>query len=104
MRMNTQQRILAILKSHETMTRGVLSVTSVSKTGRKYYNLQYHRKAKYFAKSVSKAELPYYERSTEVYRIFIKLVQKYIDEETKRGIKAIAKETKHARREKRKAR
>ena len=79
-------------------------MTSVSKSGRKYYNLQYHRKAKHFAKSVPNAELPYYERSTEVYRLFIKLVQKYIDEETKRGIKAIAKEVKHARREKRKAR
>ena len=34
----------------------------------------------------------------------MKLVQMYIDEETKRGIKAITKEVKRARREKRKAR
>ena len=80
------------------MTRGVLSVTSVNKSGRKNYNLQYHRKAKYFVKSIAKDELEYYERSTEIYRLFMKLVQKYIDEQTKRGIKAITKEVKRARR------
>ena len=86
------------------MTRGVLSVKSINKSGRKNYNLQYHRKAKYFVKSIAKAELPYYERSTEAYRLFIKLVQKYIDEETKRAIKVITKEVKHARRDSEKSR
>ena len=96
---------MAILKSQQLLTRGTLSVASINKSGQKNYNLQYHRKSKYFVKSIPKAALPYYERSTEVYRLLIKLVQKYIDEETKRAIKAITKEVKRARRsEKRKTR
>ena len=85
------------------MTRGRLSVKAIRKSGQKAYNLQYRRKSKYFVRSVSSEELAYFERSTEFYRQFIDLVQKYVDEETIRGIKKIEKEVENARREKQQA-
>ena len=85
------------------MTRGSLCVSSIRKSGRKCYNLQYRRKTKHFSKAIPADELPAYERSTEVYREFMKYVQRYIDEQTKKAIKEIAKETKDAKRKFRKA-
>ena len=80
------------------MTRGGLSVKSVGKSGRKSYNLQYRRGGAYFVKNVSALELPYLEESTAKCREFLRLVQKYVDEETRRGLCEIEKEVERERR------
>ena len=85
------------------MTRGGLSVKSVGKSGRKSYNLQYRREGKYFVKNVSSLELPYLEESTAKCREFLHLVQKYIDEETRKGLREIEKEVGRGRRKAAKA-
>ena len=76
-----------------------LCVCAVRKSGKKAYNLQYRRKTKQFAKSIPSDQVAAFERSTEVYRTFMKYVQRFVDEQTRRGIREIEKEARHARRE-----
>ena len=102
--MKTQDRIVAIVRSGDLMTRGKLCVCAVRKSGKKAYNLQYRRKTKQFAKSIPSDQVAAFERSTGVYRTFMKYVQKFVDEQTRRGIREIEKEARHARREAGKAR
>ena len=93
-----------MLRSSPRMTRGCLTVSRVLKSGRKDYNIQYCRKRMHFARHVAAEELKTYERTTECYRTFMKLVQRYVDENTKRTIREIKKETKRVRKEARDAR
>lgn len=92
------------MNSGQLMTRGKLCVSAVRKSGKKAYNLQYRRKTKQFVKSVPSDQVAAYERSTETYRTFMECVQKYVDEQTSRGIREIEKEAKRARRKAEKAR
>ena len=101
--MKIQDKIIAILKQRPIMTRGKLSVKGVRKSGAKAYNLQYHRQAKYFVRSVASDEVSHFEQATENYRVFMELVQQYIDEETQRGIQEIEKEVLRERRKTKKA-
>lgn len=102
--MKTQERIVSIMAAHPLMTRGGLSVKAVMKSGRKAYNLQYRRGPKHFVKNVPPEALAAYERSTERFRAFMKLVNRYVDEESKRAMRIIDKEARRARREAKKAR
>ena len=96
--MKTKDRIYAIMRSGRLLTRGKLCVSAVRKSGKKAYNLQYRRKTKRFVKSIPSDQVAAFERSTEIYRAFMKYVQKYVDEQTRRGIREIEKEAKRARR------
>lgn len=87
-----------MFQSRPLMTRGRLSVKAVRKSGVPAYNLQYHHNAKYFVRSVATDEVERFERATENYRRFMDLVQKYVDEESERGIREIRKEVERERR------
>ena len=80
------------------MTRGKLCVSAVRKSGKKAYNLQYRRKTKQFVKSIPTDQVEMFRESTENCRTFLELVQQYVDDMTKRGIREIEKEAEDARR------
>ena len=82
----------------ERMTRGRLSVLSRSKGGGEFYHLQYRKNTKLHQKYVSRDEAPAYERATESYRNFMKLVDDFVDEMSERGIREIKKEVMDAKR------
>ena len=77
--------------------------SSTKREARTAYNLQYHHNAKYFVRSVATDEVGRFEQATENYRRFMDLVQKYIDEESERGIREIRKEVERERRKAAKA-
>ena len=80
------------------MTRGRLSVLSRSKGGRVFYHLQYRKDTKLHQKYVSRDEAPAYERATESYRNFMRLVDDFVEEMSERGIREIKKEVMDAKR------
>lgn len=86
-----------MLESGMRMTRGKLCVSAVRKSGKKAYNLQYRRKTKQFVKSIPTDQVEMFRESTENCRTFLELVQQYVDDMTKRGIREIEKEAKDAR-------
>lgn len=92
--MNIQQRIIEMIKSDVRMTRGKLCVSAIRKSGKKAYNLQYRRLTKQFVKSIPTDQVELFKESTENCRIFLELVQKYVDAKTKRGLREIEKEVK----------
>ena len=96
--MKTQARIIAMLESGMRMTRGKLCVSAVRKSGKKAYNLQYRRKTKQFVKSIPTDQVEMFRESTENCRTFLELVQRHVDDMTKRGIREIEREAKDARR------
>ena len=87
-----------MLESGVRMTRGKLCVSAVRKSGKKAYNLQYRRKTKQFVKSIPTDQVEMFRESTENCRMFLELVQQYVDGMTKRGIREIEKEAEDARR------
>ncbi len=87
-----------MLESGMRMTRGKLCVSAVRKSGKKAYNLQYRRKTKQFVKSIPTDQVEMFRESTENCRTFLELVQQYVDDMTKRGIREIEKEAEDARR------
>ena len=86
-----------MLESGMRMTRGKLCVSAVRKSGKKAYNLQYRRKTKQFVKSIPTDQVEMFRESTENCRTFLELVQQYVDDMTKRGIREIEKEAEDAR-------
>ena len=96
--MKTQARIIAMLESGMRMTRGKLCVSAVRKSGKKAYNLQYRRKTKQFVKSIPTDQVEMFRESTENCRAFLELVQRHVDDMTKRGIREIEKEAADAKR------
>ena len=76
-----------MLESGMRMTRGKLCVSAVRKSGKKAYNLQYRRKTKQFVKSIPTDQVEMFRESTENCRTFLELVQQYVDDMTKRGIR-----------------
>lgn len=96
--MKLQTRIIGILKQNLRMTRGKLCVCAVRKSGKKAYNLQYRRNTEQFVKSIPSDQVEMFRESTENCREFLELVQRYIDECTKRGISEIEKEAMDAKR------
>ena len=86
-----------MLESGMRMTRGKLCVSAVRKSGKKAYNLQYRRKTKQFVKSIPTDQVEMFRESTENCRTFLELVQQYVDDMTKRGIREIETEAKDAR-------
>jgi hypothetical protein len=96
--MKAHDRIIAMLESGMRMTRGKLCVSAVRKSGKKAYNLQYRRKTKQFVKSIPTDQVEMFRESTENCRTFLELVQQYVDDMTKRGIREIEKEAEDARR------
>ena len=87
-----------MLESGVRMTRGKLCVSAVRKSGKKAYNPQYRRKTKQFVKSIPTDQVEMFRESTENCRMFLELVQQYVDGMTKRGIREIEKEAEDARR------
>ena len=87
-----------MLESGMRMTRGKLCVSAVRKSGKKAYNLQYRRKTKQFVKSIPTDQVEMFRESTENCRAFLDLVQQYVDDMTKRGIREIEEEAEDARR------
>ena len=87
-----------MLESGMRMTRGKLCVSAVRKSGKKAYNLQYRRKTKQFVKSIPTDQVEMFRESTENCRAFLELVQRHVDDMTKRGIREIEREAKDARR------
>lgn len=63
-----------------------------------FYHLQYRKDTKLHQKYVSRDEAPAYERATESYRNFMKLVDDFVDEMSERGIREIKKEVTDAKR------
>ncbi len=96
--MQAKTRIAAILEAAPRMTRGKLCVSAVRKSGKKAYNLQYRRKTKHFVKAIPADQVALFEESTRACREFLELVQDYVDEATKRGIREIEREARSARR------
>lgn len=94
--MKTQERIVAMLDADIRMTRGKLCVSAVRKSGRKAYNLQYRRKTEQFVKSVPSGQVDMFRESTGNCRRFLELVQRYVDEKTRRGIREIEREARNA--------
>jgi len=86
-----------MLEADPRMTRGKLCVSAVRKSGKKAYNLQYRRKTEQFVKSVPSDQVEMFRESTGNCRRFLELVQRYVDEKTRRGIREIGKEALHAR-------
>lgn len=82
----------------ERMTRGRLCVLSRSKSGGAFYHLQYRKETKLHQRYVSRDEAPAYERSTEAYRRFMKLVDEFVDEMSASAIREIKKEVADAKR------
>lgn len=79
------------------MTRGRLCVLSRSATGRRFYHLQYRRDTKLFQKYVPVGEVAAYEEATERFREFMRAVDDYVDDMSRRGIEEIAREASAAR-------
>ena len=96
--MRSQEKLLKAVMEAERMTRGRLSVLSRSKGGGEFYHLQYRKNTKLHQKYVSRDEAPAYERATESYRNFMKLVDDFVDEMSERGIREIKKEVMDAKR------
>ena len=87
-----------MLESGVRMTRGKLCVSAVRKSGRKAYNLQYRRQTRQFVKSIPADQVEMFREATENCRVFLDLVQRYVDAMTRRGIREIEKEAKDAKR------
>ena len=86
------------MESGLRMTRGKLCVSAIRKSGKKAYNLQYRRKTKQFVKSIPAEQVEMFRESTENCRAFLDLVQQYVDDMTKRGIREIEREARNAKR------
>ena len=63
-----------------------------------FYHLQYRKDTKLHQKYVSRDEAPAYERATESYRNFMRLVDDFVEEMSERGIREIKKEVMEAKR------
>ena len=96
--MKSQEKLLQAVMEAKRMTRGRLSVLSRSKGGGVFYHLQYRKDTKLHQKYVSRDEAPAYERATESYRNFMRLVDDFVEEMSKRGIREIKKEVMEAKR------
>lgn len=78
------------------MARGRLCVLSRAKGGGSFYHLQYRKDTKLHQRYVSRDEAPAYERATEAYRRFMKLVDSFVDEMSAKAAKEIRKEAEDA--------
>ncbi len=96
--MRSQEKLLQAVMEAKRMTRGRLSVLSRSKGGGVFYHLQYRKDTKLHQKYVSRDEAPAYERATESYRNFMRLVDDFVEEMSERGIREIKKEVMEAKR------
>jgi hypothetical protein len=96
--MKSQEKLLQAVMEAKRMTRGRLSVLSRSKGGGVFYHLQYRKDTKLHQKYVSRDEAPAYERATESYRNFMRLVDDFVEEMSERGIREIKKEVMEAKR------
>jgi hypothetical protein len=96
--MKSQEKLLQAVMEAKRMTRGRLSVLSRSKGGGVFYHLQYRKDTKLHQKYVSRDEVPAYERATESYRNFMRLVDDFVEEMSERGIREIKKEVMEAKR------
>lgn len=96
--MKSQEKLLQAVMEAKRMTRGRLSVLSRSKGGGVFYHLQYRKDTKLHQKYVSRDEAPAYERATESYRNFMRLVDDFVEEMSEREIREIKKEVMEAKR------
>ena len=77
---------------------GRLCELSRSKSGGRFYHLQYRRKTKLFQKYIPLDEVEAYKETTERFREFTEAVDAYIDEMSAKSAKNITKEAKRAKR------
>ena len=91
--MESQEKLLGMVKAMPRMARGRLCVLSRSANGGKFYHLQYRRDTKLFQKYIPLAEVQAYEEATEQYRRFMKAVDAFVDDMSRRGMEEIAAET-----------
>ena len=96
--MKSQVSLLEAVNAAERMARGRLCVLSRAKGGGSFYHLQYRKDTKLHQRYVSRDEAPAYERATEAYRRFMKLVDSFVDEMSAKAAKEIRKEAEDARR------
>ena len=81
-----------MVKAMPRMARGRLCVLSRSASGGKFYHLQYRRNTRLFQKYIPLAEVAAYEEATEQYRRFMKAVDAFVDDMSRRGMEEIAAE------------
>ena len=96
--MKSQVRLLEAVNAAERMSRGRLCVLSRSKGGGAFYHLQHRKDTKLHQRYVPRDEAPAYERATESYRRFMKLVDEFVDEMSAKAAKEIGKEAENAKR------
>ena len=90
--------LLEAVHAAERMSRGRLCVLSRSRGGGAFYHLQYRKDTKLHQRYVSRDEAPAYERATEAYRRFMRLVDAFVDEMSAKAAREIRKEAEDARR------
>ena len=78
--------------------RGRLCELSRSKSGGRFYHLQYRRKTKLFQKYIPLDEVEAYKEATERFREFTEAVDAYIDEMSAMTASLIMKEAKRGKR------
>lgn len=96
--MKSQERLIRAIESMELMTRGRLCVLSRAKSGGEFYHLQYRKDTKLHQRYVPQSEASLYEKSTEAFRNFMRLVDEYVDEVSERSVRQIKKEVADAKR------
>ena len=85
-------------RGQEDGERETLRAVQSEKGGGSFYHLQYRKDTELHQRYVSRDEAPAYERATEAYRRFMKLVDSFVDEMSAKAAKEIRKEAEDARR------
>lgn len=90
--MKSQEILSDMVKTMPRMARGRLCVLSRSANGGRFYHLQYRRNTKLFQKYIPLAEVAAYEEATEQYRRFMKAVDAFVDDLSRKSMEEIAAE------------
>ena len=96
--MKSQPRLLKLINDAKPMARGRLCELSRSKSGGRFYHLQYRKNTKLFQKYIPLDEVAAYKEATERFREFADAVDAYIDEMSAKTARLITKEAKHGKR------
>ena len=91
--MKTQDRLLEEISRIDRLSRGKLCVVSTSKSGKRFYSLQYRRRNRHFVKYVASAEVAEYKKATANFARLRDIFERYVDEMTAKAIRDIGKET-----------
>ena len=77
--MKKQEQILRRMAEIPLLTRGKLCLLRTSKSGRRFYNLQYWHGGRNNVKYVSDEQYDIYAEAIDGYARFMRLVEEYVD-------------------------